>query len=90
MATTFRFIAAVLWLLAIGTEAFAIFRVLRQTPVNMVLLIALLVDITMLAVGGSLLWKQANRLDRVSKADKTQFFVQNQLGAIITVVASCR
>jgi len=86
-ATTFRIIAAVLWLLAIGTEAFAIFYVLKQNPVNLVLLIILLVVIGGLAVGGSLLWKQANRLDPARKSDKVRFFVQNQLGAIITVIA---
>ena len=60
-AIGFRVIAGVLWLLAIGTEAFAIFWVLRQNPVNLILLIVLLVVIGGLAVGGSLLWKQANR-----------------------------
>lgn len=86
-ATTFRIIAAVLWLLAIGTEAFEVFWVLKQNPVNMILLIGLLVAIGLLAVGGSLLWKRANVLDPASKSDKFRFFVQNQLGAIITVVA---
>jgi len=86
-ATAFRVIAVVLWVLAIGTEAFAIFFVLRQAPVNMVLLIILLVVIGALAVGGSLLWKRANRLDPARKSDKVRFFVQNQLGAIITVIA---
>jgi hypothetical protein len=86
-ATGLRVIAAVLWLLAIGTEVFAIFWVLRQDPVNMVLLIILLVVIGALAVGGSLLWKQANRRDPAPKSDKVRFFVQNQLGAIITVIA---
>ncbi|MES2169425.1 MAG: hypothetical protein V4479_01700 [Actinomycetota bacterium] len=86
-ATTFRIIAVVLWLLAIGTEAFEIFYVLKQNPVNMILLIGLLVAIAVLAIAGSLLWKQANRLDPASKTDKVRFFVQNQLGAIITVIA---
>jgi uncharacterized protein with PQ loop repeat len=86
-ATTFRVIAAILWVLAIGTEAFTIFSVLRQDPVNMVLLIILLVVIGALAVGGSLLWKRANRLDPARKSDKARFFIQNQLGAIITVIA---
>lgn len=86
-ATTLRILAALLWLLAIGTEAFAIFWVLRQSPVNMVLLIILLVVIGALAIGGSLLWKQANRRDPASKSNKVRFFVQNQLGAIITVIA---
>lgn len=86
-AIWFRVIAAVLWILAIGTEAFAIFYVLKQNPVNLILLIILLVVIGGLAVGGSLLWKQANRLDPARKSDKFRFFVQNQLGAIITVIA---
>ncbi len=80
-------IAAILWVLAIGTEAFAIFYVLRQNPVNLILLIILLVVIGALAVGGSLLWKRANRLDPARKSDKVRFFIQNQLGAIITVIA---
>ena len=86
-AIGFRVIAGVLWLLAIGTEAFAIFWVLRQNPVNLILLIVLLVVIGGLAVGGSLLWKQANRLDPASRTDKFRFFVQNQLCAIITIIA---
>jgi hypothetical protein len=53
-ATTFRVIAAILWVLAIG---------------------------------GSVLWKRANRLDPARKSDKARFFIQNQLGAIITVIA---
>ncbi|RXZ50932.1 hypothetical protein ESP57_03855 [Agromyces fucosus] len=86
-ATTFRLIAGGLWLLAIGGEIFSIFWVLRQVPVNMVLLIILIVVIGALAIGGSLLWKKANRLDPASKEDKVRFFVQNQLGAIIAVIA---
>ena len=86
-ATTRRIIAIVLWLLAIGTEAFAIFWVLKQNPINMVLLIILLVVIAALAIGGSLLWKQSNRLDPASKSDKVRFFVQNQLGVIISAIA---
>src|SRR4051794_13314384 len=86
-ATTYRIIAIVLWLLAIGTEAFTIFYVLKQNPISTVLLIILLVVIAALAIGGSLLWKQANRLDPASKADKVRFFVQNQLGVIISTIA---
>jgi len=36
---------------------------------------------------GSVLWKKANRHDPASRADGFKFFVQNQLGAIITVIA---
>lgn len=86
-STMFRLIAAALWLLAIVGEAIGIFVLLRQNPVNMVLLIVLIVVIGALAIGGSLLWKRANRLDPAAKSDTVRFFVQNQLGAIITVIA---
>jgi len=89
-AGRFRIIAAVLWVLAIETEAFAIFWLLRQVPFetwHLILLIGLLVVIAGLAIGGSLLWKKANRLDPASKKDKFRFFVQNQLGAIVTAIA---
>ncbi|MFE6967589.1 hypothetical protein ACFVAJ_21120 [Agromyces sp. NPDC057679] len=86
-ALRFRLIAGGLWLLAIAGEAFTIFWVLRQVPVVMWLLITLIVVIGALAIGGSLLWKRANRLDPASKEDKVRFFVQNQLGAIIAVIA---
>ncbi|EON22545.1 hypothetical protein CF8_3732 [Nocardioides sp. CF8] len=86
-ATRLRLVAALLWSLAIAGEVYAIFGVLRDTPVNMVLLIGLLVVIGLLAAGGSLLWKKANRLDPASRRDSARFFVQNQLGAIITVIA---
>lgn len=50
------------------------------------LLIALVV-IAALAITGSILWKKANRLDPAKQADKFRFFVQNQLGAIIAIIA---
>lgn len=86
-ATKLRIIAGSLWALAIGVEALTIFWVLRQDPINMVLLIAMIVVIGVLAIPGSLLWKQANRLDPASRSDTVRFFVQNQLGAIISVLA---
>lgn len=89
-AMKFRIIAAVLWILAIGTEAFAIFWLLRQKPFetwHLILLIGLLVVIGVLASVGSVLWKKANRLDPASKKDTVRFFIQNQLGAIITIIA---
>lgn len=86
-ATRLRLIAGALWVLAIAGEAFAIFWVLQQDDVNVWLLVGLIVVIGALAIGGSLLWKQANRLDPASRQDKVRFFVQNQLGAIVTVIA---
>lgn len=84
---TLRIIAAVLWALAIAVEAFAIFRVLRQNPVNMTLLIVALIVTGVLAIVGDLLWKRANVMDPASTSEPVRFFVQNQLGAIIGMIA---
>ena len=86
-ATTFRIIALVLWALAIAGELFAIFWVLKQSTINMVLLIGAIVVIGVLAVIGDLLWKRANRMDPASTSEPVRFFIQNQLGALIGVVA---
>lgn len=51
------------------------------------LLLGMLVGIGLLAVAGSQLWKKANRLDPAKKSEPFRFFVQNQLGAIITMIA---
>lgn len=86
-ATTYRIIAAVLWVLAIAGEAYAIFVLLKQNPINLTYLIGAIVVIGVLAVIGDLLWKRANQLDPASADDPTRFFIQNQLGAIIGIIA---
>jgi len=88
-ATRLRIFAAISWLVAIGTEIAGIV-LLRQHKFdhgNLPLLIGLLVVIAVFAIGGSLMWKAANKHDPASKADPARFFFQNQLGAIITIVA---
>ncbi|CAH0183050.1 hypothetical protein [Microbacterium sp. Bi121] len=114
-ATMFRWIAAVLWAVAIAAEAVAIFWLLRQREFvgedgglvrnsetglledqqataqfpqwAFITLIVLLVVIAALSITGSFLWKKANRLDPAKKSDTLRFFVQNQLGAIIAIIA---
>lgn len=86
-ATKLRIISWVLWGLAIAVQLFAIFWILKQVPVNMWLLIGAIVVTGVLSVVGSLNWKQANRLDPASEQDKVKFFVQNQLGAIMSIVS---
>ena len=113
-ATTFRWIAAALWVLAIAGEAVGIFWLLRQRVVTtegglqrdpdtgllqeqvatstfpqwaFISLLVLLVVIAALSITGSVLWKKANRLDPARKSDTVRFFVQNQLGAIIAIIA---
>jgi hypothetical protein len=88
-AKRLRIYAALAWLVAIGTEIAGIVM-LKQGKFasgNLALLIGLLVVIAVCAIAGSLLWKKANRHDPASKADGFRFFVQNQLGAIITLIA---
>ena len=114
-ATTYRWIAVAVWVLAIAAEAVAIFWLLRQrefvgadgTLVRdpdtglleaqgataqfpqwaFIALLVLLVVIAALAITGSILWKKANRLDPARRAETLRFFVQNQLGAIIAIIA---
>ena len=88
-AKRLRLFAALAWIVAIGTEVAGIV-LLRQHKFdhgNLPLLIGLLVVIAAFAIAGSLMWKAANKQDPASKADTVKFFVQNQFGAIITVIA---
>ncbi len=88
-AKSLRIYAALCWVVAIGAEIAGIVF-LKQGKFqsgNLALLIGLLVAIAVFAIAGSIFWKKANRHDPASKADGFRFFVQNQLGAIITVIA---
>jgi hypothetical protein len=92
-ATRLRVFAVILWLLAIATEVFAGFWVWKrdwkgdEATLNMVVLIAAIVVIAIFAIAGSLLWKRANQADPASRSEPIRFFVQNQLGVIISIVA---
>ncbi len=85
-AKQFRVISIILWAVAIGLEIFGILK-LREVPINMTLLIGLIIGMLALVVVANILWKKANRLDPASEKDKTKFFIQNQLGVIISVIA---
>src|SRR5881628_3360105 len=88
-ATRLRLFAALSWIVAIGTEIAGIV-LLRQHKFdhgNLPLLIGLLVVIAIFAIAGSLMWKAANKHDPARESDPAKFFFQNQLGAIITVIA---
>ena len=88
-ATRLRLFAALAWVVAIGGEVAGIV-LLRQHKFdhgNLPLLIGILVGIAVFAIAGSLMWKAANKQDPASKSEPVKFFVQNQLGAIITVLA---
>lgn len=97
-ATRSRIIALVLWAVAIALELVAIFWLLRPPFDELVAsqgfpqwrwwtLIGFIVVIGALAIGGSLLWKSANRHDPASRKEPVRFFIQNQLGAFIALLA---
>lgn len=84
-AKQLRLFAFLAWLIAIAGEIYAILQLLEND--KMVWLIVAIVVILILAITGSVLWKKANRLDPASEQNKFKFFVQNQLGAIMAVLA---
>ena len=88
-ATRLRIFAAIAWIVAIGGEIAGVVLLYRHTfdHGNLPLLIGILVGIGIFAIAGSLMWKAANKHDPASKAEPFRFFVQNQLGAIITLIA---
>ncbi|MEE9388906.1 MAG: hypothetical protein V3U96_09875 [Paracoccaceae bacterium] len=88
-AKKLRIYAALAWFVAIGTEVAGIVLLLKNKfdEGNLVLLIGILVVIAVFAIAGNLFWKAANKHDPATRAEKVKFFVQNQLGALITIIA---
>lgn len=86
-AKNFRIIAWILWILAIAAEGVIIWWLVGPGVENIWWLILALIPIAAAAIGANLLWKQANRLDPASKKNKTKFFIQNQLGVFMTILA---
>jgi cytochrome b subunit of formate dehydrogenase len=84
-AKQLRLFAILSWIIAMVGQAFAIFKLIHNE--TLVWLIVVIVVILVLAITGSVLWKKANRLDPASEKDKPKFFIQNQLGAIMGVLA---
>jgi hypothetical protein len=85
-AKKFRIFSILSWIVANGLEVGAIL-LLRKPPVKTTWLIVLIAADLIFAVIGNLLWKKANRFDPASEKEPFKFFVQNQLGAIIAVIA---
>jgi hypothetical protein len=88
-ATRLRLFAAIAWIIAIGGEIAGIVLLLQHKfdHGNLPLLIGILAGIAIFAIAGSLMWKAANRQDPARESDRARFFFQNQLGAIVTVIA---
>lgn len=84
-AMQFRMISIIGWLIAIGLQIFAIAKLIKNE--TLMWLIVVIVIALALAVVGNIFWKKANRLDPASKENKVKFFIQNQLGAIMSALA---
>lgn len=80
-----RLFAFLVWFIAIAGEIYAILNLIGDE--TLIWLIVAIVAILALSITGSMLWKKANRLDPASEKEKTKFFIQNQLGAIMGVLA---
>ena len=90
-ATQLRIIAVILWILGIAAEVGAIVVLIKcakpLVTATWIWMIGLIVVDAILVIIGSQLWKKANRLDPASKKETVKFFIQNQLGVIITIIA---
>lgn len=84
-AKQLRMFAILAWVLAMAGQVFAILKLISDE--TLVWLIVAIVVILILAITGSTLWKKANKLDPASEKEPTRFFIQNQLGAIMGVLA---
>lgn len=87
-----RILAIVLWVIAILFEVIGILRLsgvinlFSNLSVTTFLIICILLDLAFF-IPGSLLWKKANHIDPASEKDKTKFWVINNLGTILSVLA---
>ena len=93
-----RMIALGLWFVAILLEIIAIVWVMRPPFDELVenqgfpqwrfyTLLGFIAVIGILTVIGSFQWKAANRLDPATRSEPVKFFIQNQLGAFIALLA---
>ncbi len=86
--------AIVLWLAAIGFEVMAILvavqkfapKFLDKMPLWLPVVILLALDLVCLIIG-SQLWKKANHINPVSEKNKLKFWLWNNLGLIVAVLA---
>ena len=91
-ATTRRVISIILWLIAIFFEVVGILRLngninwFSNLDVTTFLIICIVLDLIFF-IPGSLLWKKANHIDPASEKNKTKFWIINNLGTILSVIA---
>ncbi|MCR4886531.1 MAG: hypothetical protein K5919_06430 [Clostridiales bacterium] len=86
--------AIILWLLAIGFEILAILvavekfapKFLDKMPLWLPVVVLLALDLVCLVIG-SQLWKKANHINPMSEKNKALFWLWNNLGLVVAVLA---
>ncbi len=83
--------AIILWILGIGFEVVAILGLKNKLGITFLsplwqCIIALVLDLICVIIG-SQLWKKSNRINPASEKDKVKFWLWNNLGVIISVIA---
>ena len=92
-ATGLRVFAVILWILAIAFEVACILflngylYIPAETIEPMTLLLIGIGADLVLVIIGSQLWKRANHIDPISNKNKLKFFLWNQMGLIVAVIA---
>jgi uncharacterized membrane protein YidH (DUF202 family) len=91
-ATSKRILAFLFWAIGIFFEVVAILRlnnIINWLPKIEVLpfMIGCLVIDCIAVIIGSMLWKKANHIDPASEANPTRFWIHNNLGTIVSVIA---
>ncbi|MBQ2511851.1 MAG: hypothetical protein II534_00665 [Clostridia bacterium] len=94
-ALPYRIFAVILWVLAIAAEVFAILIFTHKIEFSFTVenpgwtiswIVCIVLDLIFVVVG-SLLWKKGNHLDPASKKNKVRFWLHNNLGVIVSVIA---
>ncbi|MBO7095060.1 hypothetical protein J6V86_02585 [bacterium] len=91
-ATCRRIWAIVCWVIAIAFEVIGILRLtdvinwFSGLSIEAFLIICVVLDLIFVVIG-SLLWKKANHIDPASEKNKTKFWLWNNLGTILSVIA---
>lgn len=87
----YRLGAVICWILAIACEVVGILMLFGKLNITfvstLVAIIGVLVIDLIFVVIGSLLWKKANHIDPASGKNKVKFFLWNNMGLIICIVA---
>lgn len=91
-ATTKRVLAVIFWLVAIAFEVIGLLRLngninwIQSLSTTTFLIICIVLDLSFF-IPGSLLWKKANHIDPASEKNKLKFWIVNNLGTILSVLA---